>query len=387
MFGDARRCGSPIQAPAPGYERTLVGLLICIAAVALRLWLSWRSPASYDMKWYWAGISADLERGARLYEDTPYHFSPVWSWLLLLFRKASRWGLPFDATLRTFLTVVDIVSAWLLFRLARRERPEGWPWKAAVLFLTNPVSIWVSSIQGQFDNLSLLFLLAALLVSGERDGREPQTSRRSGSFLFLSIAAKQVTVFHPILWLRSRRRVWTVVVAYVGTTLLFLPYARQWRWILDRLANYSSVPRSYGFSEFVLLDSRWAPVISVIDLVAALATAWTLRKEKLSRASLLLFLVILLFAPGLGSQYLIWPLTVGALFGGARYLLFTAASMTWILGSHYEIPGSGRWMGHLVWLSCGLWAIGELRALENPGRFARVFRGQTRPGGRSDSPA
>ncbi len=103
MLGDARRCGSPIQAPAPGYERTLVGLLICIAAVALRLWLSWRSPASYDMKWYWAGISADLERGARLYEDTPYHFSPVWSWLLLLFGKASRWGLPFDATLRTFL--------------------------------------------------------------------------------------------------------------------------------------------------------------------------------------------------------------------------------------------------------------------------------------------
>ncbi len=100
------------------------------------------------------------------------------------------------------------------------------------------------------------------------------------------------------------------------------------------------------------------------------------RKEPLTRACLLLFLVILLFAPGLGSQYLIWPITIGALFGGCRFFLFSAASIAWTLGSAYEIPGSGRWMGHLIWLSCGFWALGELRHLRRPGKFARAFLGR-----------
>jgi hypothetical protein len=167
-----------------------------------------------------------------------------------------------------------------------------------------------------------------------------------------------------------------VPLAYLLPALLFIPYARQWRAIFDRLLVYSSVPRSYGFSEFVVNDARWAPVMSAIDFAAALAAALALGKEPLPRACLLLFLVILLFAPGLGSQYLIWPITVGALFGGCRFFLFSAASIAWTLGSAYEIPGSGRWIGHLIWLSCGFWALGELRHLRRPGKFARAFLGK-----------
>jgi hypothetical protein len=294
----------------------------------------------------------------------------------MLFRKAPAW-VPFDAALRTFLTGVDVVSAWLLFRIARRERLAGWRWMAPVLFLTNPVSIWVSSAQGQFDNLSLLFLLAAVLVTREGEEGKPGTERRAGWFLFLSLAAKQVTLFHPLLWVRRRRGLVTVAMAYLLPVLLFLPYIREWRAILERLLLYSSVPRSFGFQEFVLFDERWAPVVSLVDFAAAFAAAWTLGKERLPRACLLVFLVILFFAPGLGSQYLIWPITFGALFGGKRYFLFTAAAITWILGSHYGIRGSGRWMGHLLWLSSGFWALGELRYLEHPGKLARFLRGET----------
>jgi hypothetical protein len=348
------------------------GLIVCAVAVAIRLWLAWRAPASWDMKWFWARISADVERGARLYEDTAYHFSPLWAWLLFLFRRAPGW-LEFDAALRTFLTGADIVSAWLLFRIARKEQLSGWAWKAPVLFLTNPVSIWVSSVQGQFDNLSLLFLLAAVLVTPEGEEWKPGTERRSGFLLSLSLAAKQVTLFHPLLWSRRRGGFSTVAIAFIVPALLFVPYAGQWRAILDRLLVYSSVPRSYGFSEFVLYDARWAPVIGAVDFVAAAAAALALGRERLPRACLLLFLVILFFAPGLGSQYLIWPITFGALFGGWRYFLFSAAAIAWTLGSHYGIRGSGQWMGHLIWLACGFWALGELRFLQHPGKLARFL--------------
>ena len=377
MTGDRRPDGAPVEADAakPSESRSAAasGLTLCAAVVAVRLWLAWRAPASWDMRWYWAGISADLERGARLYEDTAYHFSPLWAWLLLLFRKAPG-GMGFDAALRTFLTGVDVVSAWLLFRIARKEELPGWAWKAPVLFLSNPVSVWVSSVQGQFDNLSLLFLLAAVLVTRDGEDWRPGAELRPGLFIFLSLAAKQVTLFHPLLWLRRRGGVATVAIAFLLPALLFLPYAGQWRAILHRLLVYSSVPRSYGFSELVLYDARWAPVISALDFVAALAAGWALGKERLPRACLLLFLVILFFAPGLGSQYLVWPITFGALFGGPRYFLFSAASIAWTVGSQYGIPGSGRWMGHLIWLSCGFWALGELRFLRRPGKLARFLR-------------
>src|SRR6476661_3652939 len=191
-------------------RRGIAALLVCAAAVAARLYLSWRAPASYDMKWYWSRISDDVAGGARLYADTPYHFSPVWAWLLLLFRRAQA-GIPFDALLRTFLTCVDAVSAWLLFRIARREKPAGGAWLPPVLFLANPVSVWVSSVQGQFDNLAILFLLAAILVTRENaEAAAPESGRRAGWFLFLSLAAKQVTLFHPLLWLRRKGGVATV---------------------------------------------------------------------------------------------------------------------------------------------------------------------------------
>ena len=74
-----------------------------------------------------------------------------------------------------------------------------------------------------------------------------------------------------------------------------------------------------------------------------------------------LFLVILLFAPGIGSQYLLWPVALGSLYGGRRFFLYSAAATLWILGGYLAWPGSGRWMGQLTWLTVILWTIGFFR--------------------------
>ena len=37
----------------------------------------------------------------------------------------------------------------------------------------------------------------------------------------------------------------------------------------------------------------------------------------------------------------------------------TVATMAWTLGSHYGVAGSGRWMGHVVWLSFVFWLVRE----------------------------
>lgn len=77
-------------------------------------------------------------------------------------------------------------------------------------------------------------------------------------------------------------------------------------------------------------------------------------------------LYALVFAPGFGTQYAVWPLTLGVLTAGAGYFLCTVATMAWTLGSHYGVPGSGRWMGHVVWLSFVFWLVREALPASRP---------------------
>jgi hypothetical protein len=347
--------------PIPQRLSAALFLLAATALVALRLWLAARAPRLYEFEQYWEPIARAQNEGRPLWRVTDYHFFPAWAWLLGFFEAAARKGGSFATIERSFLAFVDVAIAGLVYRLAGRVPGAVSPRAAALLYLANPVGIWVSSVQGQFDGLALAFLLAALLFPSaqSRSGRSPW----AGVLLGLSIAAKQVTLFHPLLWLRRRRDVSTVAIAYVLPVLTLLPYAADWRVIARSLLVYSSVPRSYGFSELVLYDSRFAPFVSAACLAAALASIVWLRRVEPARSCLVLFLVLLLFAPGMGSQYLLWPIPFGALFGGAPYLIFSAASMLWILGSHFGLPGSGRWMGQLIWLSVGWWTYAEIRVL------------------------
>ena len=347
----------------------------CGAAIflglAMRLLLSVLAPVSVDMKAY-GEVAGILRAGKPLYDSTDrYNYPPVWAGVIAAMDRLSRAsGLPFPALVRSLLTLVDAASAAVLWRLARgRALPGSY---AAALFLTNPVSVWVTSVQGQFDNVSLLFLLAAIAAFPNSGGTATRRSGwRAALLLALSVGTKQVTAIHPLLFVRRLR--FAVAVPYAVAALLFVPYARQWRAIRDRVLLYRPVPRSYGFAEWVLLDSRvWAP-LALLALAAGVAAAWLLRRyEDPVRSCLILFLIVLFFAPGLGAQYLVWPLTLGALTGGAGYLLVTFFSLSWILGSHFGVPGSGRWMAHLIWLSLALWSSFEIRAaLADRGRWER----------------
>lgn len=337
-------------------------VVFCAAAVAARAWLAFVAPPSVDLESY--GIVAEVVRsGQPLYESTHrYNYPPVWSWIVRgLDGVARSTGISLAQAVRATLLLSDMATAALLFRLARR-RPGVPPWTAAAFFLSNPVGIWVSSVQGQFDGVSLFFLLAAIAASSPvKDAAGRERALLPAFFLAISMMIKQVTALHPILWMRRKSATVAMLAAYLLVALLFLPYAAQWRAIARHVLLYRAVPRSYGLSELVLWDARWALPVSALALAAAAIAAYRLRFADDARASLVVFLVLLFFAPGLGAQYLIWPLTIGALFAGVGYFGFTAAGTLWILGSHFGLPGSGRYMGHILWLSAAFWLLREAR--------------------------
>jgi hypothetical protein len=332
--------------------------------VAARLALAWTSPAGVELGYY-SQVAGAISRGEGAYATSLNNYSPIWSGVIRLVDRASRAsGISFVRLMRALVCAVDLLSAAVLWRIARGRGID--PARVAALFLANPVSIWTTGFQAQFDGVSLLFLLLAILVT-ERSADSESRATPPWIFLTLSIATKQITALHPILWLRRVRNRATLVLPYLVTALLFVPFAREWRSIRDNVLLYRGVPRSYGLSELVLFDDRFATPVGLLALVAGLVAAWRLRDDPDTlRAGLVLFLVLLVFAPGFGTQYAVWPLTLGALTAGAGYLLCTVTTIAWTLGSHYGIPGSGRWMGQAVWLSFVFWLVREMLSRRNP---------------------
>jgi hypothetical protein len=337
--------------------------MLAILGLAARIALIATSRGGVELQYY-STVERAMSRGEGLYGTGLNNYAPIWAGVILLVERGSRrTGIPFEILMRSLVTAVDLLSAGVLWKIASGHGKD--PGKIAALFLVNPVSIWTTGFQGQFDNVSLLFLLIAIL-------RTPGRSETSAAGwpailpLALSVSIKQVTALHPVLWVRRVRHPAMVLVPYAVAAALFIPFLSEWRAIRDHVLRYGGVPRSYGLSELVLFDNRFSLPVGIVCFAAGLYTAWRLKEADLVRACLAVFLVLLFLAPGFGTQYAVWPLTVGVLTGGAGYFLLTATTMAWTLGSHFGIPGSGRWMGHLVWLSVGFWLFREA------GRLART---------------
>jgi hypothetical protein len=122
---------------------------------------------------------------------------------------------------------------------------------------------------------------------------------------------------------------------------------------------YRGLTGHYGIEAMVLLPGvpDWAPV--PIFFAAVAAALFLLRNVELARASLRLFLVILVVAPGFGRQYVVWPVALGALFGGPGFFLYTVVAGAFLVGALFPetlaaapLPGwYGPFWAALAWLA------------------------------------
>ncbi|MEO8348363.1 MAG: hypothetical protein ABI610_05580, partial [Acidobacteriota bacterium] len=264
----------------------------------------------------------------------------------------------------------DVLTAWLVFRIARDvlRRTGKAAAGAALLFFANPVSVFATGFHVQFDNLAVLFLLAAVWAIS---GTPARPARNVGTVVFLSASLlfKHVTYFHPLLFVRTRRRpglpLLTALVPYGVFFASFLPYLGSPGWVYERVFAYRSLAETYGAS--TLLDipgvPRWAP--TALFLAAAGVGLAVFRKLEVGRASLLLFLLLLIFLPGVVQYYFVWPIALGALYGGAGYALYTLLVSAFFLGSPdgLSLPLTHLPGWHGVWWGSVLWLLLELRKL------------------------
>ena len=190
-------------------------ILILILGAAVRLAISPFFCDYYDFS-FWTSIAFDVRNGNGIYADYDLWYPPVWGYVIAsvtplfdLFNcvptmrlvEEVAWGaqgvgqgwvpsIGSIVIIKLPLIVADVINGLLIFKIARRlEFEEKTAVCAAAMWMFCPLTIWVSGGQGQFDSISLMFILVAFY------------SYLKNSYLLcgMSIAAATLTKVFPAL--------------------------------------------------------------------------------------------------------------------------------------------------------------------------------------------
>jgi hypothetical protein len=367
---------------------TRPALVLFVLVLLARLAIAAGFEGNYDSESF--RIVADLVlAGENVYAGTErYNYSPVWAWIVAGLWKLTRPDF-FAFVLATglFAVAADAASAGLVARIAKHlGRTDGEARRAALLFFANPLSALAASAHGQFDGLAILPLLAAMTVAMTGDELADRSRRgRVTALLALSVLVKHVTALQPLLFWRRLRRPGlsdaAMLLPYALFAVSFLPYAGAAGAIWEHVAVYGA--QGAKPSALTALLEIPAHARTVLFAIFAVAVVWALhagRREELPRASLLLWLAMLVALPTYGIQYLVWPLAVGALYPSAGLGLYVFAGAifhsSWSLELRWPVSVSAL----ATWLAAAAWLAGEATRLRDEHRMPRAvepLRGTT----------
>jgi hypothetical protein len=329
-------------------ERRVCALAAFMAILA-RLAFGARSPGNYDIESYKVVVRL-IETGQSVYANTArYNYGPLWSWLLWCLWKLA--GLftsanAFHFCVSALLTLVDMALAFIL---ARRYTPQ-----AALFFLTCPISILITGVHGQFDNLAVLVGLCAWLLIEPDEPERPLGRLMVGAALLgLSISIKHILVFFP-LWILLcprfgswPRRVMFVGVAWLVFALGFAPWLADpasRNGIVEHVLLYRSKENLGIMSQFASLLMTlgrvvsWKPIVHSLPMacwcLALMVIGWWTGQQR-PRELFFAYLVAMVgLSPAMADQYLAIPLVACAL--AYRYWpvwLYSAVATVYLLCS------------------------------------------------------
>jgi hypothetical protein len=360
-----------------------IAVAALVAGAALRLAFLASLRENYDLTSFRMAAEV-IRRGGALYQEVArYNYSPVWGYVVAGLDAMGRAiGFSLARGITSLLFLADAVTAGILYRICReRGATRARSGLAAALFFANPVSVVVSSLRGMFDALSILFLV----LSVRRIEQRPAHRTGAVAAMSASVLVKHVTWFHPLLLARRgqpRVRLAAALVPYAVFLASFAPFWSSRDRIVAQVFLYRGMSEPYGVDALRRLP--WIPQWGLPALCAAAALAaafWLARRGiELGRASLMLFLVLLIFLPGITPYYFVWPIALGALYPSAGFAVYTAVVTLFLIHSPDAIgvelshlPGwSGPWWAAVFWL---LW---ELRTLQ-ASRIARDSRESSAP--------
>ena len=190
-------------------------VLILVLGAAIRLLISPFFCDYYDFS-YWTSIAFDVRNGDGIYADYDLWYTPIWGYVIasvtplmdifnciptMRLVDEVAWGaqgvgqgwapsIGSIVLIKLPLIIADVINGILIFKIARRlEFDEKLSLCAAAMWMFCPLTIWVSGGQGQFDSISLTFILVAFYAY----------LKKSYLLCGMSIAAATMTKVFPAL--------------------------------------------------------------------------------------------------------------------------------------------------------------------------------------------
>jgi len=308
---------------------TSLVIVVLLVGLLLRLVLPFRG-FNYDIE-SWK-IAADImAHGGNVYAETGrYNYGPIWFHILHLLDAIPGTGFgqffAFRYKVAAFLTCVDVAIFVILLRRFNVL--------VAALFFLSPISIIITGLHSQMDNLAVLLGLIGILFL-EKGKRADVFFIFGLLFLALSLSTKHLLFFLPI-WLAIKEERWSRKLLIIGIPYaiflgLFVPY---WELGQTGIVNNVFLYRSFNNAPFwtvfapAIFLTVLPPVILFFSALFVLGLVW--RKKPLLETYFLYLISVVVFSSAIANQYLAIPTAAIATHWNWAYALFTAFSTIYL---------------------------------------------------------
>ena len=331
-----------------------------------------------------------------------YTYPPVWMYAAKLLRSiGDTYGVSFTLLIKLPQVLADcVVSALVVFAVARRTEKLNAPMLAGLSYALNPLSVYVAAGIGQIDPLVMALVLVAMLLA---EGGRLRGFLVGGLVLGMAISLKTFPILLApwLVW-----RAWTAFprrwVAGGVAGLCILPWAlallpfllngetaaltrtlqfmflqsgsgglAQQRGLLSALA-FVGVPirgLNAGTESFALALGVVGPALAwvmdqyrllliskILFVTIYLAIFWFVRNGSLLKLCLLTFVVLFSVIGGFFGYYLMWPLPFAVVLRDKGVVPYSVLAF---LLNVWATP----WVNLLFWLFCAGWSVLLVRGL------------------------
>ncbi|MDQ2867600.1 MAG: DUF2029 domain-containing protein [Verrucomicrobiota bacterium] len=401
----------------------MVWLALVVATLLKILWASHSMGSIDSVLFYNFGREVQQFGLTEVYRvDEKFNHTPLtglFAWGCARIAGSDKLEFAFLLRLAGIVADFSVVAVLLRWRPVFANRP---PWWALVIFAASPVSLMISGFHGNVDSVMVALLFFATVAAAT------EQPLWCGCFFGLAADVKIVPIILAPVFLCfwfARRGGWrfAITAGLVILAGLVLPLANCPREFVRNVFGYGSYWGVWGvpylmrealslahhpaFAEVQKIDFRGLTTtqntIAIALKIAALSgiifVGWLRRKlapGDLAATLGLAWMVLLILAPGVGVQYMVWAAPFVLLLTAPGYLFITAAS-TVFLFAFYESTSGGNWPWFFamprgpetpVWSAWGVCAwlsfVAVFAALTWQRGRSGLFLGQNREGKMSE---
>ncbi|MBI3103662.1 hypothetical protein HYZ05_01855 [Candidatus Daviesbacteria bacterium] len=214
-------------------------LILSLVLLAVRLTISQLPSFEFDESAYRFWTQRLVENGlSRFYSNDVFTNNPLgifyFFWLIgwvkeIIFPQINYLSSNFDFFLKIPANIADILSGVIIYLLIRKQVTQKWALLGILAYVLNPAIFFNSSIWGQYDGLSTLFLLLATYAILIKKMPELSTCFMAVAWIIKPQAIAFIPVLALTIFTHSKpfRYLTSVISFFIISILLYFPFFPQ----------------------------------------------------------------------------------------------------------------------------------------------------------------